>query len=417
MKDFCSSFNFKTLIRVPTCYKNPDKPSCIDLILTNSPRSFQSSCAIETGLSDFHKMTVTVMKASFQKLKPRVINYRKYSSFSSEKYREDLVRELSEVNFKDNSISQFLETCVNVLNKHAPRKKKFLRGNHSPFMNRELSKAIMTRTRFRNKFLKNRSDANRAIYIKQRNYCVSLLRKTKREYYSNLNEKDVIDNKKFWKTVKPFLSDKSVKSSKITLIAEDGIITDDKKIAETFNTFYTNIVTNLKIPEYKDQEFIDNCIADPISTILAKYKNHPSIIRIKTAYKSSCEFNFKQVERVEILNEIKSLRTSKASQDSDIPTKIIKENADFFADFLHTSYNECIKSGIFPSCLKWADVTPIFKKGIKSQKDNYRPVSILPNISKCLKSLYLTRCLHSSIKYSRYINVDFERVLMPNIVS
>ena len=105
------------------------------------------------------------MKVSFQKLKPRVINYRKYSSFSSEKYREDLARELSEVNFKDNSISQFLETCANVLNKHAPRKKKFIRGNHSPFMNHELSKAIMTRTRFRNKFLKNRSDANRAIYI------------------------------------------------------------------------------------------------------------------------------------------------------------------------------------------------------------------------------------------------------------
>ena len=81
MKDFCLNYNLKSLICVPTCYKNPDNPSCIDLILTNSPGSFQSSCAIETGLSDFHKMTVTVMKTSFQKLKPRVIIYRDYDSF------------------------------------------------------------------------------------------------------------------------------------------------------------------------------------------------------------------------------------------------------------------------------------------------------------------------------------------------
>ena len=61
MKEFCKNYNLKSLIRVSTCYKNPKNPSCIDLILKNSQRSFQSSCAIETGLSDYHRMTVTVM--------------------------------------------------------------------------------------------------------------------------------------------------------------------------------------------------------------------------------------------------------------------------------------------------------------------------------------------------------------------
>ena len=157
MEDFCKYYNFKSLIHVPTCYKNPNNPSCIDLILTNSPRSFQSSCAIETGLSDFHKMIVTVMKESFQKLKPRVISYRNYNSFSNQCYREDLLKELSNENFESDTIEKFLEICVNVLNKHAPRKKKFLRGNQSPCMNRELSKAIMTRTRFRNECIRNSS--------------------------------------------------------------------------------------------------------------------------------------------------------------------------------------------------------------------------------------------------------------------
>ena len=70
----CKSYMFKNLIIDPTCLENLKNPSCIDLILTNSPYSFQNSCVIETGLSDFHKIIVSVMKNAFQKLKPRLFN-------------------------------------------------------------------------------------------------------------------------------------------------------------------------------------------------------------------------------------------------------------------------------------------------------------------------------------------------------
>ena len=69
-----------------------------------------------------------------------------------------------------------------------------------PFFNKELSKAIMTRAKLRNIFLQNRSEENRIRYTKQINFCVSLLRKIKKRYYENLNEKFVIDSKLFWKT-------------------------------------------------------------------------------------------------------------------------------------------------------------------------------------------------------------------------
>ena len=68
METFCEPYGLKNLIKVPTCHKNSQNPSCIDLIFTNSPLSFQSSGVIETGLADFHKMTVAVMKTTFQKL-------------------------------------------------------------------------------------------------------------------------------------------------------------------------------------------------------------------------------------------------------------------------------------------------------------------------------------------------------------
>ena len=70
MNDFCKSYSLSSLVRESSCYKNPENPSCIDLFLTNSPNNFQNSSVVETGLSDFHRMVVTVMKTSFQKLPP-----------------------------------------------------------------------------------------------------------------------------------------------------------------------------------------------------------------------------------------------------------------------------------------------------------------------------------------------------------
>ena len=74
-------------------------------------------------------------------------------------------------------------------------------------------------------------------YSKQRNYCVSLLRRTKRNYYSSLDAKSAPDNKKFWRTVKPFLSDKTPFSAKITLIEDGEVISSDNEIANVLNTF------------------------------------------------------------------------------------------------------------------------------------------------------------------------------------
>ena len=91
-------------------------------------------------------------------------------------------------------------------------------------MNKTLSKAIMLRTLLRNKFLKNRSNENKTNYVKQRNHCVSLLRKTKREYYSNLDEKKICNNKTFWKIAKPMLSKKIKSNERITLTENDEII-------------------------------------------------------------------------------------------------------------------------------------------------------------------------------------------------
>ena len=92
MKPFCKNYGLKNLIRQPTCYKNPSNPVCIDLILTNVPRSFQSTCEVETGLSDFLLITLTVMRKNFKKYQPKTINYRSYKLFSNVERRQLIER-------------------------------------------------------------------------------------------------------------------------------------------------------------------------------------------------------------------------------------------------------------------------------------------------------------------------------------
>ena len=99
------------------------------------------------------------MRKIFKKLKPRTINYRSYKKFSNEAYRESLLHKLSKEVFvnNDDGLQRFCDININILNRHAPHKRKHARGNQMPLITKDLSKAIMKRSRLRNNFLKNRT--------------------------------------------------------------------------------------------------------------------------------------------------------------------------------------------------------------------------------------------------------------------
>ena len=139
----------------------------------------------------------------------------------------------------------------------------------------------MVRSKLRNKFLKNRSEEDRKAYNKQRYMCFKLLKKTRRSYFSNLNTKRVVHNKKFWKTVKSSFSDKSNNFESINLVENNSIIADDNEVANIFNEYFSNLVEglNLHFPENLINHY---CIGeDPISSAILKYQNHSSITAIR----------------------------------------------------------------------------------------------------------------------------------------
>ena len=89
----------------------------------------------------------------------------------------------------DQDVDDFLIFCNKILDQYVRRKEKYVRGNHSPFINKNLAKAIMLRTKLRNIFLKNRTDGNKNRYTKQKNFCVTLLRKVRENILKLKREK------------------------------------------------------------------------------------------------------------------------------------------------------------------------------------------------------------------------------------
>ena len=183
ISDFMSTYGLKSLVKQKACFKSPDNPSCIHLILINSLRSFQDSSVFEMGLSDFHKLTTTVLKQYFPKPKPKKVNYRDYRNFRNDEFIAELHNEILKHDINNIEYQHILNI--------------FIEANHGKFMAKGLHKAIIKLSRLRNKFLRDRTETSRKEYKKQRKFCVNLLKKAKKDDFTNLDVNSVLDNRKF----------------------------------------------------------------------------------------------------------------------------------------------------------------------------------------------------------------------------
>ena len=133
--DFCQIYGCKNLTEDNTCFKNPEKPSCIDLIITNRQKCFQK-------FSDFHKMTLTVMKLFCKKQKATIIPYRSYKHFSNEVFTADVRNRISQVTSQNNDLEfDIFKAALNeAIQRHAPIKQRYVRANQAPFINKTIKK-------------------------------------------------------------------------------------------------------------------------------------------------------------------------------------------------------------------------------------------------------------------------------------
>ena len=140
---------------------------------------------METGVSDFHKMVITVLNFFYKKRKPKIIHYRNYKTFNANLFTKELNKELLNIDINNAELVKFTSTVLSLLDKHTPIKRKHICANNSAFMTKELRAGIMQRSKLRQKFLKQSNNDSKHFYNKQRNLYVSLLRKKKGTILNN----------------------------------------------------------------------------------------------------------------------------------------------------------------------------------------------------------------------------------------
>ena len=173
------------------------------------------------------------------------------------------------------------------------------------------------------------------------------------------------------------------------MVNKDYIESKESEVAKIFKEFFSNIVKNLEIPEYQceDNNLHNRLSATPVLQAILKYRNHPSINTIRRFSQGNRGFYFSRVDKNTVLKEIRKLGSKKAVQETDIPVKVLKENANFFAEQIFLQFNDGVESSKYAESFKFAYITPAFKQGSRNLKDNYRPISILPLVSKIFEKL------------------------------
>ena len=287
-----------------------------------------------------------------------------------------------------NDMAWYTNTLISsITDTHAPCKSKILRHKPVPYMNSELRKTMYARNMARNKHRKFGNDYWEN-YRRLRNKTVALRKRSIKNYFIKRCEKP---NREFWKTISPFITDnKSKGTGFITLNENSTLITEPSRVSEIFNDHFVNVASKIGFPD---------SIAS-VNSALSKHSNHPSILKIKDKFREAENtFSFQCVDSHSIMLMLKKFNPRKATGYDNIPCKILRLAHQELSRPLAYIINSSISQNVFPDDLKCAEVSPIFKKNDKLSKLNFRPVSILPSISK------LFECVMNDQLMSHFINI------------
>ena len=230
MSDLLDVFNLKNLVKEPTCFMS-NKRSLIDTILTNKPRSFHKIQGFVTGISYFHELVITVLRSYYNKLPPKNILNRNVKRFEKTTFLWNLDSRLTQGELYSNCqglYHKLTQICSEVLDYHAPVKQKVVRGNQAPFITKDLSKAIMVKSKTKTQYVKWLSRKNYLAFKKAKNRCNSTNKKAKKDYFKKTAKYGLMTNKEFWEKPKPFPTNEGCSSEgQISMEVNDELVSDE----------------------------------------------------------------------------------------------------------------------------------------------------------------------------------------------
>ena len=343
--------------------------SLIDHIVTNTPEKISHSGVVHTGISD-HSLVYAIRKIRvFQKVED-FVEIRNMKNFNETKFVDELLNQHWEYIYffgeEPNSMWEiWKELFLEVLNKHAPLQHKRIRSSKVPWITNKIKGLINTRDNLKRKAIITKLETDLLNYKRTRNQVNIALRNAKKNYYSTKIAGQKFNPKKAWKSINNLLGKQATHPEVNELILEENILNNPKDISEGFNNYFSNIGHNL---------------ASQIDTSNCNFETYVK--------KATSEFTAFQPTTVNnICQLLGGLSSNKATGIDKISCKIIKMAIPAIADSLTYIFNQAIALSSFPNEWKLARVVPLYKGGQRNIPGNYRPISVLPAISKVMERI------------------------------
>ena len=361
------SVNLTQVVKDPTRV-TPSSCTLIDHAYSNRAQNIKDVYVPCYAISDHYPVCLThkLSHCKDKELDHKTITYRAMKHFDQDQFLLDLECQpwfLLNMYDDPNDAMDFFNKCFEkVLNNHAPKKTKRVKNELQPnWFTKEIDQAGKNRD-----FCKKRNDIDN--YKFWRNRTKTLILQSKKSLYTNSINNNRRNPKQLWKNLHDLTNKCKTSQSPLISDADGEQILDPQKTANIFNSFFTSV---------------SQTYTDPSNEL--PYTDEKLKTFVTGKISSDVTFDLHAITKSYVQTQLSSLDISKATGLDDLSAKMLRLSSHIIAAPLTQIINLSIKTKIFPDSLKHAKVTPCFKKGDKSDKTNYRPISILPIISKLIE--------------------------------
>ena len=320
--------------------------------------------------------TRKIVKAKHNKHKE--ITFRSLGNYSVDVYKQALERVSfpNYDNFHNPSIAynDFINRLDCVVNAVAPFKTVRVKNNISEWFDREIADTIHTRDTLYRRFKLTKLPVDEEIYKEAQNVVQNLIRKKKKAYFEEKLKENTKNPKKLWKTLKQLgLPDKRSPSTNICLEAKYGLTFDPYTISEVLKKFFSNLANNSvqKLP-VAAKKFGNKSVED--------YYNDMFNLNPK-------KLHFQTIQSRYISDLLKNFDINKAAGIDDLSGRFLKDGADILTMPITQICDLSVKFSCFPKDCKVAKIKPLYKKGTKTDPNNFRPISLLLIVSKIIEKV------------------------------
>lgn len=363
---FIDSLGMEQLVNEPTRVTSTSK-TLIDHIYTNTKENILEVMVPKIGLSDHFPIFLTrkVNGKSTKNNAHKSIIYRSFQNFDTFKFLEDLEQiPWNTVHIFENIddvLDAWTDLFISIVDKHAPLKTHRIKKDHQPgWISPEILEAIKQRDKLK-------SVGNQTEYRVWRNKVHKMILQAKQAHYKKVLDENQNNPKAIWKVFTGFGAGKCKRKAEILSLNHEGIYTDNPKdISDIFNNFFVQIAETLKEPGTSSDHM-------ELKHFCAK------------KLQNNIKFEIPEMSPEFVLKYIKTMDVSKATGLDMIGPRLLKVAAPAIAESIVSICNESIRSNKFPQTWKTAKVIPLHKAGTKYDVNNYRPISILPCLSKLLE--------------------------------